>query len=110
MRFAVEAWDPSYGASVESELSESAAEVVLDVEQPVQTWHPIDPDPSVRPPAAVLVELAPVAADELHRAKGRATTHLAHSRKQKGRNVSSDDLLLCRFCQSFCEDFFQPLG
>jgi hypothetical protein len=54
VRFAVEAWDPSYGASVESELSESAAEVVLDVERSVQTWHPIDPDPSVRPPAAVL--------------------------------------------------------
>ncbi len=54
MKFAVEAWDPSYGASVESELSESAAEVVLDVEQPMQRWLPVDPDPAVVPPAAVL--------------------------------------------------------
>ncbi|GAA1333153.1 hypothetical protein [Pseudonocardia xinjiangensis] len=54
MKFAVEAWDPSYGASVESELNESAAEVVLDVEQPVQQWCPVDPDPAVAPPEAVL--------------------------------------------------------
>jgi hypothetical protein len=54
VKFAVDPWDPSYGTSLDSELNESGAEVVLDVEQPVDHWRPIDPDPTVTPPETVL--------------------------------------------------------
>jgi len=54
VRFAVDPWDPSYGTSLDTELGESAAQVALDVELPAAEWHPIDPDPSVVPPDAVL--------------------------------------------------------
>ncbi|OLT21149.1 hypothetical protein BJF78_08960 [Pseudonocardia sp. CNS-139] len=54
MKFAVDPWDPSYGTSLDSELGESAAEVVLDVERPMAEWAPVDPDPAAVPPAAVL--------------------------------------------------------
>ena len=54
MRFAVDPWDPSYGTSLDTELGESAAQVALDVELPAAEWQPIDPDPAVVPPDAVL--------------------------------------------------------
>lgn len=54
MRFSVDPWDPSYGVSLDTELGESAAQVSLEVELPVARWRPLDPDPSVAPPAAVL--------------------------------------------------------
>ena len=54
MRFAVDPWNPSYGTSLDAELGESAAQVVLDVELPAAQWQPIDPDPAARAPAAVL--------------------------------------------------------
>jgi hypothetical protein len=54
VRFAVDPWDPSYGTSLDAELGESAAQVALDVELPAAEWRPIDPDPTVAPPAAVL--------------------------------------------------------
>jgi hypothetical protein len=54
VRFAVDPWDPSYGTSLDTELGESAAQVALDVELPAAEWRPIDPDPSVLPPDAVL--------------------------------------------------------
>jgi hypothetical protein len=58
--FAVDPWDPSYGMAAGGEvvgspvLAESDAKLVLDVELPADQWHPIDPDPSVRVPGAVL--------------------------------------------------------
>ena len=41
MRFTVDPWDPSYGASVESELGESTAEVDAAVETPPERWAPV---------------------------------------------------------------------
>ncbi|HYH30286.1 MAG TPA: hypothetical protein VD903_07855 [Pseudonocardia sp.] len=54
MKFAVDPWRPSYGASLDAELGESAAQVALDVELPVAEWRPIDPDPAALAPAAML--------------------------------------------------------
>lgn len=54
MRFAVDPWDPSYGTSLDTERGDSAAELTLDVELPPEEWQPIDPDPAVDPPDAVL--------------------------------------------------------
>jgi hypothetical protein len=54
VRFAVDPWDPSYGASLDTELGKSAAQVALDVELPAAEWQPIDPDLAAVPPDAVL--------------------------------------------------------
>jgi hypothetical protein len=54
VRFAVDPWDPSYGTSLDTERGDSAAELTLDVELPPAEWQPIDPDPAVVPPDAVL--------------------------------------------------------
>jgi hypothetical protein len=54
VKFAVDPWDPSYGASLDTELGKSAAQVALDVEVPGAEWQPIDPDPAAVPPDAVL--------------------------------------------------------
>lgn len=57
MRFTVDAWDPSYGTSLEleeTELGESTARIDCDVELPEDAWRPLDPDPSVERPTAVL--------------------------------------------------------
>lgn len=54
MKFTVDPWDPSYGASVESDLERSSAEVAVDVEMPAERWVAVDPDPSTAPPEAVL--------------------------------------------------------
>jgi hypothetical protein len=54
VKFAVDPWDPSYGASLDTELGKSAAQVALDVELPAAEWQPIDPDPAAVPPDAVL--------------------------------------------------------
>jgi hypothetical protein len=56
MRFSVDGWDPSYGASLEvdRQLEESTAAVTVDVELPGDRWRPIDPDPSVPLPGALL--------------------------------------------------------
>src|ERR1700754_1520404 len=58
MRWRVESWDPSYGASTESNeaaaLGRPSAQVALDVEMSAQHWRPIDPDPAAARWAAVL--------------------------------------------------------
>lgn len=58
MRWRVESWDPSYGASTETDdaaaLGRSSAQVALDVEMPTQRWRPVDPDPAGPSWAAVL--------------------------------------------------------
>ena len=58
MRFAVDGWDPSYGASLETEgefLTESTATISVDVEMPASGWHPVDArDGAAEPPGAVL--------------------------------------------------------
>lgn len=56
MRFAVDAWDPGYGSSLELEddLGVSTAKVVTDVEVPDAAWAPIPPNPNRTPPSAIL--------------------------------------------------------
>jgi hypothetical protein len=54
--FAVDPWDPGYGAALSDEpaLDESNAELDLDLELPAAQWHPIDPDLTARPPGTLL--------------------------------------------------------
>jgi hypothetical protein len=56
MRFSVDGWDPSYGASLELEgqLEESTATIETDVELPAGSWRPIDPDDRGPLPEALL--------------------------------------------------------
>jgi hypothetical protein len=60
MRFSVDGWDPSYGASLELEgqlegqLAESTARIDPDVEVPASRWRPVDPDPAGPVPDALL--------------------------------------------------------
>ena len=56
MRFSVDGWDPSYGASfaLEGQLAESTARVEVDVELPADRWGPIDPDVTGALPDAML--------------------------------------------------------
>ena len=56
MRFAVDGWDPSYGASLELEeqLQESTASVAVDVELPANRWQAIDATTDRALPAAIL--------------------------------------------------------
>jgi hypothetical protein len=57
--FTVDPWDPGYGLAFSEDLDggameESSAELDLDLEIPAAQWHPIDPNPLPRLPAAVL--------------------------------------------------------
>ncbi|HEY3882383.1 MAG TPA: hypothetical protein VGM12_27650 [Trebonia sp.] len=56
MRFSVDGWDPSYGASleVEGQLEESTATIDADVELPAGRWRPVDPDSADPLPDALL--------------------------------------------------------
>src|ERR1700723_4228017 len=56
MRFSVDGWDPSYGASLELEeqLQESTATVAVDVELPASRWQAIDATTERALPAAIL--------------------------------------------------------
>jgi hypothetical protein len=45
MRFAVDAWDPSYGTSESGSLEVSEAQIAVDVEVPASQWRPLDPRP-----------------------------------------------------------------
>jgi hypothetical protein len=56
MRFSVDGWDPSYGASfeVDGELGESTARINTDVELAAARWRPIDPDATSDLPEALL--------------------------------------------------------
>jgi hypothetical protein len=56
MRFSVDGWDPSYGASLELEeqLQESTASVTVDVELPAGRWQAIDVRTDRVLPAAML--------------------------------------------------------
>jgi hypothetical protein len=58
MRFHVDAWDPSYGASVDgsSAAVESTARVTHDVELAGASWRPIAPTPVSEPSAILFVD------------------------------------------------------
>jgi hypothetical protein len=51
MRYAVDAWAPEYGASLESTDDVPTAEVAVDVEIPAASWAPIPPH--VQPPGEI---------------------------------------------------------
>lgn len=49
MRWRVESWDPSYGASTDGDSTpdaRAADQVALDVERPAESWQPVDPPPA----------------------------------------------------------------
>ena len=58
MRWAVDAWDPGYGTSVDLDdvggLAETDDPVNVDVEVPADEWAPLDPPVGLPPPRAVL--------------------------------------------------------
>ncbi|MBT2509818.1 hypothetical protein J7I98_28910 [Streptomyces sp. ISL-98] len=54
MRFSVDTWDPTYGTSADTDLRESTARVVFDVELPAASWHPIDAESAIATPTSVL--------------------------------------------------------
>lgn len=56
MRFSVDAWDPSYGVSLDLDEQLSQTEVRVDASVEVKTsgWRPIDPDPRCELPSTLL--------------------------------------------------------
>ena len=56
MRFTVDAWDPSYGLTLdlEDDLQESTAKVQVDLEVPASQWHAIDARAGLLAPGAML--------------------------------------------------------
>jgi hypothetical protein len=56
MSFSVDGWDPSYGASLETDeqLEQSTARIEPGVEVPADRWRPVDPDPAGPVPDALL--------------------------------------------------------
>jgi hypothetical protein len=56
MRFTVDAWDPSYGLTLdlEDDLQESTAKVQVDLEVPASQWHAIDARAGRPVPGAML--------------------------------------------------------
>jgi hypothetical protein len=56
MRLSIDAWDPSYGSSGDGdgELDRSPAVIEEGIEVPPERWAPIDPDPTIRLPSAVM--------------------------------------------------------
>jgi hypothetical protein len=56
MRFTVDSWDPSYGASVDVQVDQSTATIVADVEAPANSWRPVATKPSDEPSAVLFVD------------------------------------------------------
>jgi hypothetical protein len=54
MKFTVDPWDPAYGSSLESEMQQSEATVVTDLEVADADWGARAPGPDVRPPDAIV--------------------------------------------------------
>jgi hypothetical protein len=57
--FTVDPWDPGYGLAYAEEaagegLTESSAELDLDLEMPAAQWHPVDPDLAAALPGTLL--------------------------------------------------------
>jgi len=55
VRFSVDPWDPTYGASVENgELEPSSADVNVEIELPADKWRPLDPPAGIELPEVIL--------------------------------------------------------
>jgi hypothetical protein len=65
VRFTVDPWDPGYGTSIEAEMQDSEAPVVVDVECPPNEWSPR------RPPPATVVPDAMIFVDGVRRLEAR---------------------------------------
>src|ERR1700681_538316 len=66
MKFTIDPWDPTYGASVESELGQSAIEAEIAIEVGAELWAPRDP------PAGAAIPDAVVFVDGVRRVEARA--------------------------------------
>jgi len=55
MSFHVDAWDPSYGASLDASGSGSADGLDIEVELPAHEWRPLNAPAGITPPATVLM-------------------------------------------------------
>jgi hypothetical protein len=66
MKFTIDPWDPTYGASVESELGQSAIEAEIAIEVAAELWAPRDP------PAGIAIPDAVVFVDGVRRVEARA--------------------------------------
>jgi uncharacterized protein len=55
MSFHVDAWDPSYGASLDASAPGPADGLDVEVELPAGQWRPLDPPAGLAPPATVLM-------------------------------------------------------
>lgn len=55
MSFHVDAWDPSYGASLDASAPGSGDGLDVEIELPTAQWRPLDGPPGLRPPAVVLM-------------------------------------------------------
>lgn len=58
MRFHVDAWDPSYGASLDGSTAavESTARVDVEVETPASSWASVAPSPVADPSAVLFID------------------------------------------------------
>jgi hypothetical protein len=56
MKFAVDPWDPAYGSSLETEMTQSEAIVVTEIEVEDRAWAPIRPGAVPEPSAIVFVD------------------------------------------------------
>lgn len=55
MRFAIDAWDPGYGSSLELDgAAETVVQVRTDIELPVDRWVPIPPTPGLEQPSSTV--------------------------------------------------------
>lgn len=71
MKFTVDPWDPAYGASVETDLTQSEATVVTDIEVADASWAPR------RPPAGTVEPAAIVFVDGVRRLEARTWVETA---------------------------------
>jgi hypothetical protein len=57
VRFTIDPWDVSYGATVDADvLEQSDAEVALELEKPTGSWTPIHPEPESVPETVAFVD------------------------------------------------------
>jgi hypothetical protein len=54
VRFTIDPWDPSYGASVQTDLADAVSVPTVDIERPAEAWAAIRPDASAAPNGVVL--------------------------------------------------------
>ena len=92
--FSVDPWDPSYGMAFGEEmtgdaLSESSAELVLDLELPVDQWRPLTADANLPVPGMVLF------LDGVRRIDARVWVHGADPQPSPGIAASYAAGLVC---------------